>query len=312
MRPHIRCANCGTAVVRKPSFWKRIKGLACCSKTCRAEYLKTAYAGDANPNWRSKDTLEAWWRRKHQAIAHSAEQRHKPFTLTVNDLRAQYESQNGLCFYTGIPLQLASTKNWKDQNQADLDTLSVDRVDSTKGYEVGNIVLCCNAINRMKGNASVEDLQDILGYVVAKSVSQCVFKVKILPGGKRPQKQKLGDAGYDLVAAKVVNHPHGRVEVRTGVCVQPEPGWWCELVPRSSIGLRGFRLVNSLGIIDSGYTGELVMWFDKVDFLAHIREGERIGQLIPRRHVVVTFVEVPTLDDTERGSGGFGSTGVSS
>lgn len=154
---------------------------------------------------------------------------------------------------------------------------------------------------------------DIFDYVVAKYMEQrCTFRVKLLPGGKMPQKQKLGDAGYDLVAAKVVEHGDGLVEVHTGVCLQPAPGWWCEIVSRSSIGKRGFLLVNSVGIIDSGYTGEIVVWFRKNDLLAHITEGERVVQMIPHRHVVTTFYEVEDLAPTDRGSGGFGSTGVSS
>lgn len=304
------CANCGCEVIRKPSFWKRIKGLSCCSKDCRAQYLKEHYIGSSNPNFRSENITKAWWTTKQKNVKHSAQQRNIFFDLTQEQLENQYVKQNGMCYYTGVPLQLASSKNWKAKNQADIDVLSIDRKDSNEGYTVDNIVFCCNGINKLKENSSAEEMQSIFNYIVAKHMDTCKIKVKKLREmAGLPQKAKLGDAGFDLFAAEVEDQGDF-IKVYSGIAVQPVPGWYCEIYDRSSNIKKGLMLHNSVGIIDNGYTGEIIMVFLKTKKDASIQIGDRVAQLIPRQYACVEFVEVEELSSTERGDGGFGSTGT--
>jgi len=96
----------------------------------------------------------------------------------------------------------------------------------------------------------------------------------------------------------------------TGVRVSPPPGFYFDLVPRSSIFKSGFMLANSVGIIDMTYRGTIKVPLVKVNETKEIPKLPwRAVQLIPRRFFPLEAKEVPSLDKTLRGEGGFGSTG---
>lgn len=102
--------------------------------------------------------------------------------------------------------------------------------------------------------------------------------------------------------------------VDTGVHVQPEEGYWVEVVPNSRVGKRPFFLGNSVGIIDEGYTGsikliyKLMPWADEKEALTFFERGSVCGQMIVRKRYNAVFEKVKKLDETERKDGGFGST----
>jgi dUTP pyrophosphatase len=273
--------------------------------------MKTCYAGSSNPNYKKTglSNLDIFFNDKISKLKHTAEQRSIEFNLKSEDLLNLYNKQNGLCFYTGIPLSLVSTKAWKQKRQADFDILSVDRIDSSKGYENCNIVLCCNAINKMKGTSSVLEIQGLLNLIAAKRQLVCHIKVKRLYNNSQsPNRAKIGDAGYDLTANSVEDQGD-RIKVGTGIAVQPAAGWYCEVYCRSSNVKKGLMLMNSVGIIDNGYTGEIFCILYKTRPDAVVNVGDRIAQLIPKQYAMVDFEEVEELTQTERGQGGFGSSG---
>lgn len=123
-----------------------------------------------------------------------------------------------------------------------------------------------------------------------------------------------GDAGSDLSAAESLVIPPGqRALVGTGLSVAIPEGFAGFVLPRSGLATRlGVTVSNAPGLIDSGYRGEL-----KVGLVNHgsepfeIAAGDRIAQLVIMAVVAPEFVEVDALDATDRGAGGFGSTGVS-
>ena len=111
-------------------------------------------------------------------------------------------------------------------------------------------------------------------------------------------------AGLDLHVYSIEGDMIG-----TGIRTAIPTGWVGLVVPRSSLGLKGFRLRNTLGVIDSDYRGEI-----KLAFEGYTPElGERVAQLVLVPHyvgAVERMVSIDDLDATERGEGGFGSTGV--
>ena len=121
------------------------------------------------------------------------------------------------------------------------------------------------------------------------------------------------DAGLDLHAAEGVSlPPGGRASVGTGVAVAIPAGHAGLVLPRSGLAARhGIALVNAPGLIDPGYRGELRVLLLNTDKSSsfEISPGDRIAQLVVVRHEVPQPEEVASLDDTERGAGGFGSTG---
>jgi dUTP diphosphatase len=128
-----------------------------------------------------------------------------------------------------------------------------------------------------------------------------------------PTRAHDGDAGLDLYALQdAVLAPGERASVPTGIAVEIPPGQAGLVLPRSGLAARhGISVVNAPGLIDSGYRGEV-----RVLLLNNDREqpftlsaGDRIGQLVLVRVELLTPVEVDSLTDSERGLGGFGSSG---
>lgn len=126
-----------------------------------------------------------------------------------------------------------------------------------------------------------------------------------------PSKQKTSDVGYDLTVIKVEKHWNNQTTLfDTGIKLSVAHGYYAEIVPRSSLSKSGYMLANSIGIVDPSYRGNLFVALTKVDQSApDIELPFRCCQIIFRKQEHFEIVEVDSLDDTERGSGGFGSTG---
>ena len=123
-----------------------------------------------------------------------------------------------------------------------------------------------------------------------------------------------GDAGLDLRSNEdLVLAPHERRLIATGLAVAIPEGYAGFVQPRSGLALReGLSMANTPGLIDSHYRGELKVCAVNLDNEKpiHIERGERIAQLVIQRVPIVNLMEVDELDETDRGAGGFGSSGV--
>ena len=128
-----------------------------------------------------------------------------------------------------------------------------------------------------------------------------------------PTRAYPGDAGLDLYALEDGRLDAGeRASVRTGVAVEIPDGYAGLVVPRSGLAARsGISLVNAPGLIDAGYRGEVQVLLLNTDRVTPftITSGERIAQLVLVRIEAPPVVEVESLSDSERGTGGFGSSG---
>jgi dUTP pyrophosphatase len=130
---------------------------------------------------------------------------------------------------------------------------------------------------------------------------------------RAPARAHEGDAGYDLHAAEAASlAPGERASVGTGVAVEIPEGCAGLVLPRSGLAARhGISVVNAPGLVDAGYRGEvrvLLLNTDR-DATFEVAPGDRIAQLVVVRHEQPELIEVESLADTARGSGGFGSTG---
>lgn len=130
-----------------------------------------------------------------------------------------------------------------------------------------------------------------------------------------PEPATPGSAGVDLAAAvaeDLVVPPGGRTSVPTGLRIAVPAGFEAQIRPRSGLALRdGIVLPNAPGTIDSDYRGEVrVILWNAGETPFTVRRGDRIAQLVVAPVAAVAFEEVATLDETERGEGGFGHTGV--
>ena len=127
-----------------------------------------------------------------------------------------------------------------------------------------------------------------------------------------PRYARAGDAGADLrITEAVTLQPGERLLVGTGVRLALPPGTVGMVTPRSGHATRhGLGIVNSPGIIDSGYRGEIRICLINLDTTAvELQAGERVAQLVIVPFISAQFIPVTELDETERGRGGYGSTG---
>jgi dUTP pyrophosphatase len=127
-----------------------------------------------------------------------------------------------------------------------------------------------------------------------------------------PAYSKPGDAGMDLTAVSATQDQYGNVVYGTGLAVEIPIGYVGLIFPRSSNSKTDLYLTNHVGVVDSGYRGEIMFKFRPVNGLLNAKVfqvGERVGQLIILPYPSIEFDEVDELSDSERGDGGFGSTG---
>jgi len=147
---------------------------------------------------------------------------------------------------------------------------------------------------------------------------------KLKPNAVIPSYAKIGDAGMDLVATEVIKDTPEQITYGTGIALEIPEGFVGLVFPRSSIRKTGLQLSNSVGVIDSGYRGELQATFNKLfggdrfydetkntedtsnDFY---KVGDRIAQIMILPYPPIQFIETNELLNSERGDGGFGSTG---
>ena len=129
-----------------------------------------------------------------------------------------------------------------------------------------------------------------------------------------PSYAKSGDAGMDLIATSVISETHTQITYGLGVALEIPNGFVGLVFPRSSIRKTRLQLSNSVGVIDSGYRGELQATFNKITTTLENQKndykvGDRIAQIIIIPYPSIDFQEVEYLSNTQRGEGGFGSTG---
>lgn len=136
---------------------------------------------------------------------------------------------------------------------------------------------------------------------------------RLHPDAVLPRRAYAGDAGLDLHAVEALTlAPGGRASVGTGIAVAIPDGQAGLVLPRSGLAARsGIALVNAPGLIDAGYRGEIRVLLLNTDrhTPCEIAAGDRVAQLVLVRLELPATVEVETLPGSERGDGGFGSSG---
>jgi dUTP pyrophosphatase len=129
-----------------------------------------------------------------------------------------------------------------------------------------------------------------------------------------PTRESSSAAGYDLyadIAEPVTVKPHGTAKINTGIAMEIPEGYFGGIAARSGLASKeGLRPANCYGIVDSDYRGPIIVALHNDSEEARVvTPQERIGQIIIQPYLNVSFCEVDELSETERGAGGFGSTG---
>ena len=142
-------------------------------------------------------------------------------------------------------------------------------------------------------------------------------KIKVINKGHQPLPQYATEqsAGMDLRAnlrEPIVLKPLERCLVPTGLYIALPAGYEAQVRPRSGLALKkGITVLNAPGTVDADYRGEVGVLLENLsqeDFV--VNDGERVAQMVIAKHEIADFIEVEELDETERGAGGYGHTGV--
>lgn len=250
-------------------------------------------------------------------VKSGASKRSIPFDININEAWDLYLKQGGVCALSGVDISFAPTTNKRDRKY---QTASLDRIDSSKGYTIDNVQWVHKDANIMKNRFSM----DYFSKFAVGFASKANLKVKIkrlTPNSVIPHYAKDGDAGLDLTATSMHYDEEGNVCYGTGLAFEIPKGYVGLIFPRSSICKKEILLSNSVGVIDSGYRGEVSFKFKPSMVYASSMNltigkddrvysvGERVGQIIIMPYPSIEFVEVDELSETERGEGGYGSSG---
>ena len=139
--------------------------------------------------------------------------------------------------------------------------------------------------------------------------------LKLVDTAVTPSYAKPGDAGMDITAiAHKINTEHNFIEYHTGLAFEVPEGYVGLLFPRSSVSKKDLSLANCVGVVDSGYRGEITFRykFDSDSYFANVKryqDGDRVGQLVILPYPEIELEEVNHLTTSSRGIGGYGSTG---
>lgn len=155
---------------------------------------------------------------------------------------------------------------------------------------------------------------DISMYLTGNYITSKIKVTKLNDLAKMPTQGSEDAAGYDLYAAtddEILIQPHSTAKIGTGLAFELPAGTFAAIFARSGIATkRGLRPANCTGICDSDYRGEyIIALHNDTDEIQIIEKQERIAQMILLPYIRMEFEEVGTLTETERGSGGFGSSG---
>lgn len=135
---------------------------------------------------------------------------------------------------------------------------------------------------------------------------------KLTPFATTPSRGTPDSAGYDLYSAQTIEvAPGGCIKVPTDIAIEIPKDYFGGIYPRSGLSTKkGLRLANCVGVVDADYRGGVIVAiYNDSDEVQVIERGDRIAQLIIQPYLNVRFELVDELEETERGSGGFGSTG---
>lgn len=249
-------------------------------------------------------TVNGWLKWIIKSKRSECKKKGMPFDIDEDYLNSQYQQQNGRCVYSGILLEF-----WTNSQRS----ASLERIDSSRGYIRGNVVLASKIMNWAKNVTKVDDfikiLDEISDFVKDRPV-RLEFK-KLHKDAILPMRSRTTDAGYDVSSIEDISiEPNKMVNVNTGLIICAPPGYYVTLDGRSSLWMKG--IIPSRGIIDATFNGPLMVALTNgSDIPYFIKKGDRIAQILLHRVINVDFSEVNEFTPVENGrnNAGFGSSG---
>ena len=207
-------------------------------------------------------------------------------------------------------METEDIKNFLEQLKSMEEQLNSDNFDENFIQEVDSTLRKFTTELEKETQQPQQNNFDFSSYTQKNDV---LIKVKRLhENAVIPSYSKVGDAGMDLTAVDIAETTD-YISYKIGLAFEIPKGYVGLLFPRSSNSKKDLLLTNSVGVIDSGYRGEIEFRYKRIkdDFrdIVKYEIGDRVGQIMILPYPQVYMTEVPELSDSERGTGGFGSTG---
>jgi dUTP pyrophosphatase len=209
-------------------------------------------------------------------------------------------------------MERSDIENYLDKLKEFERTLnSDDNVDGNFIKELDNVLSTLSHDIEEQMSPKTPDTNKIITDNFFKQKDVMVKVKKLDQNAVIPSYSKVGDAGMDLTITREIENTSFSVSYGFGIAMEIPKGYVGLIFPRSSVRNQELILSNCVGVIDSGYRGELQATFKKTNGLDSIKYkvGERGAQIIILPYPTVYMTEVLELSDSERGTGGFGSTG---
>lgn len=210
-------------------------------------------------------------------------------------------ADNRECFLYNLPNKIkaifqefCASKNIKYVLESDIIVI--------KGTNCVDLLGCINV-----SGTKLKAYKKMLGYT--ESIPTCKF-TKTHKDAITPHKHRISDEGYDMHLISIDKQFNNYTTLyNTHIKVKPSPGWHVEILPRSSLSKSGYMLSNSVGLIDENYRGDIKIALTKVNPEAKdLKLPFKAVQMVLRKSNHFLCEEVSNIDETSRGSGGFGST----
>lgn len=301
------CSNCGLPITGKPSYFERVKQPSC-SKACHIAICQKRMTGKNNHQYGKKGHLNASFKqgltrqRNNNQIDYWVYQPDHPFA-NING-RVKYHrfvvEQNNLSFNPDVFIWLNNKPYLKPE-------LVVHHIDGDHdNNDISNLQVVTKSEHRKIHNKTTPRNRNTR---TGRFVKGNDIKFKLLSkNAKKPFQATTGSAGYDLFAAKIEDRGDA-VVYYTDIATEIPEGFAGLLLPRSSIVKTGMHLGNSVGLLDRDFRGNISFVFYKREGCQPYNIGDRIGQLLIMPVPEVRYIEADELTETERGAGGYGSTG---
>lgn len=303
------CLTCGKPFHLKPSALKRFK-THYCSKECQNEARKVYMKGTGNHQYGLKREKNSSWKGNEKKLSN-----HGYVLIRTKD--HPFADEYGWVFEHRL---VAEKYLLTEENSVEINGnryLSSDFCVHHKNFDradnrVENLVIMANEKHRILHNKLNPNKRNEKGQFLKDNE---IIKIKrVTDTAVVPERQSLGAAGFDLCVdsnTEIKIPPHGTVMVSSGVAFAIPRGYFGAIYARSGISTReGIRPATCVSVIDSDYRGNVGLpLHNDTDYEKVIKPYERVAQIVFQKSLIVELELSDSLDETERGESGFGSTG---
>lgn len=309
-KPNATCPMCGKEFWAEPAQLKRFKEV-CCSKECALKLRSKNMSGNKNHQYGLKGKDNPTWKSDEKIANYGYKQ--------IRVLSHPFRNKKGYVFEHRL---VAEKYLLNENNSVEIDgvlylkpDLEVHHIDENRLNNDPNNLLVLTK-SEHKSLHSKKRWRELFSGRIAKKEYKNMQEILVRRAdieAKLPTKAHKKDAGWDLYSVKDYEiEPHKTTMVDTGLNFSLPDNTFGAIYARSGLASKqGLRPANCVGICDCEYTGNyIVPLYNDSDEIRYIKKHDRIAQLIIQNFVPVNLIEVDSLTETDRGEGGFGSTGV--